>query len=307
MGLNCELSPLVFAVLYRMLAADSGRSELLEDRLAEVGLELTWLEEAAERYDAAWQGNRRRGAELDGLIGLTSDHSLLASWILAALRGSGSSHDFGHDLRAAVTERAVAEIADPPAELPSRWKPVVFGWTLGKVVGRVDHSLPVAPAMLPTDVNVRAAYEGLVEHVLHLGTLQEPWPEMIGTSTFWRGAGLAEGLLPEARNGQDAVKQLVVEVRRILPEHMGTLIGRHFSQFAERRNTLSHVADMPDRPRFVDVKELARDWNQVRLTIMGITQFLCSQVALELKESASRAVREGTWDDLVWELVAFDD
>ncbi|QNE79453.1 hypothetical protein F0344_26930 [Streptomyces finlayi] len=48
-------------------------------------------------------------------------------------------------------------------------------------------------------------------------------------------------------------------------------------------------------------------WNQVRLTIMGITQFLCSQVALELKESASRAVREGTWDDLAWELVAFDD
>ncbi|WP_143065895.1 hypothetical protein [Streptomyces sp. CC53] len=61
---------------------------------------------------------------------------------------------------------------------------------------------------------------------------------------------------------------------------MGTLIGRHFSQFAERRNTLSHVADMPDRPRFVDVKEPAHDWNQVRPTTMGITQFLCSQWTL---------------------------
>ena len=33
---------------------------------------------------------------------------------------------------------------------------------------------------------------------------------------------------------------------------------------------------------------------------------LC-QIAEELTESASRAVREGTWDELVWELVGFDD
>lgn len=175
------------------------------------------------------------------------------------------------------------------------------------VVGAVDHTLPVAPAMLPRDDNVRAAYVGLVEHVLHLSEVQSPWPEMVGTSTFWRGTALAEGMQPEAANGQQAITQLVIEVRRILPEHMGRLIGKHFSQFAERRNTLSHVAEMPGRLRFVDVKEQARDWSQVRLTILGVTQFLCSQIALELTESASRVVREGTWDDLKWELIAFDD
>jgi hypothetical protein len=31
------------------------------------------------------------------------------------------------------------------------------------------------------------------------------------------------------------------------------------------------------------------------------------QIAVELTESASRAVREATWDELVWELVGFDD
>jgi hypothetical protein len=305
--LTCELSPLVFSELYRKLARDDSYADLLEDRLAEIGRELSWLTETAERYEATWQSNKKAATGADDLIALGTDHALLASWVLAALRGSGSSYEFGDELRTAVTTRALAEIPGAPAALPSRWKPVVVGWTLGMVIGALDQNLPVAPAMLPTDDNVRAAYVGLVEHVLHLGGMQSPWPEMLGTSTFWRGTGLAEAMQPEAANGQQAITQLVMEVRRILPEHMGTLIGRHFSQFAERRNTLSHVADMPGRPRFVDVKEQARDWSQVRLTIMGITQFLCSQIALELTESASRAIRSGTWDELIWELVIFDD
>ena len=307
MGLSCELSPLVFAELYRKLADDRSFAELLEDRLAEVGWEGSWLGEAADRYEATWQGNLKIAAGPDDLVAVGADHAVLASWVLAALRGNGSSYDFGDELRTSVTTRALAEVPASPPELPSQWKPVVVGWTLGMVVGAVDQSLPVAPAMLPTDDNVRAAYEGLVEHVLHLNHVPSPWPEMVGTSTFWRGTGLAEGMQPEAANGQQAITQLVIEVRRILPEHMGRLIGQHFSQFAERRNTLSHVADMPGRPRFVDVKEQARDWSQVRVTVMGITQFLCSQVALELTESASRVVREGTWDDLKWELIGFDD
>lgn len=307
MELSCELSPLVFAELYRKLGADRSWAELLEDRLAEVGWELSWLAEAAERYEATWQGNRKMATAADDLVALPADHAVLASWVMAPLRGRRSSYDFGYALRKAVTHRAFAEIPSAPAELPSPWKPVVFGWTLGMVAGSVDQDLPVAPAMLPRDDNVRAAYEGLVEHVLHLSDLEVPWPEMVGTSTFWRGTGLAEGMQPEAANGQAAITQMVIEVRRILPEHMGQQIGQHFSQFAEQRNTLSHVADMPGRPRFVDVKEQARDWHQVRMTIMGITQFLCSQIALELTESASRAVREGTWDELKWELVGFDD
>lgn len=307
MGLSCELSPLVFAEMYRKLAANGTCEDLLEDRLAEVGWDLAWLTEAADRYEATWQANKKVAAGVDDLIAVGADHALLGSWVLAALRGSGSSYDFGEELRRTVTTRALAEIPAAPNELPSRWKSVVVGWTLGMVVGSVDHTLPVVPAMLPKDDNVRAAYEGLIEHVLHLGELQSPWPEIVGTATFWRGTGLAEGMQPEAANGQDAITQLVIEVRRILPDHMGKLIGQHFSQFAERRNSLSHVAAMPGRPRFVDVKEQARDWSQVRLTIMGITQFLCSQVALELTESASRAIRPETWDELSWELVIFDD
>lgn len=305
MELKCELSPLVFAVLYRTLADDKAHQDLLAERLAEVGWEPEWLAEAAERYEKTWQGQLKQATTPDDLIGLSEANALLASWIMAALRTTGASYDFGDELRSGVTARALKEIPTVPADLPSQWCPEVVGWTLGMVVGTVDRHLPVAPALLPADPNVRAAYEGLVEHVLHLGKTPTPWPEILGTSTYWRGTGLAEGLKPEAKDGKDAIKQLIFECRYAVPDHLGRRLSQHFEHFAETRNTLSHVADMPGRRRFVDVKERARDWSQIYLTVLGITQFLGLQVSAELLESASRAVRSETWDDLQWELSAY--
>lgn len=307
MELKCELSPLVFAVLYRTLAddKDQARQDLLAGRLAEVGWEADWLATAAEYYEKTWQGQLKLATIPADLTGLSDGNALLASWITAVLRTTGASYDFGEKLRANVTARALKEIPAAPADLPPQWCPEIVGWTLGMVIGTVDRHLPVAPAILPVDPNVRAAYEGLVEHVLHLGETPTPWPEILGTCTYWRGTGLAEGLKPEARDGKDAIKQLIIECRYAVPDHLGRRLSQHFEHFAETRNTLSHVADMPDKPRFVDVKEYARDWNQIHLTVLGITQFLGLQVSAELLESASRAVRPETWDDLQWELSAY--
>jgi hypothetical protein len=305
--LKCELSPLVFAVLYRTLADDKNqaRQDLLAERLAEVGWEADWLAEAAECYEKTWQGQLKRATTVDDLAGLSDENALLASWIMAVLRTTGASYDFGEKLRANVTTRALKEIPAAPTELPPQWCPEIVGWTLSMVIGTVDRRLPVAPAVLPADPNVKAAYEGLVEHVLHLGETPPPWPEILGTSTYWRGTGLAEGLKPEARDGKDAIRQLIIECRQAVPDHLRRRLSQHFEHFAEIRNTLSHVADMPGRPRFVEVKEGAREWSQIYLTILGITQFLGLQVSAELLESASRAVRPGTWDDLQWELSVY--
>lgn len=304
MELKCELSPLVFAVLYRTLADDKDKThqDFLAERLAEIDWEPEWLTEAAERYEQVWQGQLEQAATADDLVGLSDENALLASWIIAALRTTGASYDFGDKLRNDVTARALKEIPTAPASLPSQWCPEVVGWTLGMVMGTVDRRLPVAPALLPADPNVKAAYEGLVEHVLHLGEIPAPWPEILGTCTYWRGTGLAEGLKPEARDGKDAIKQLIIECRYAVPDYLGQRLSQHFEHFAETRNTLSHVADMPGRPRFVDVKEQARDWDQIYLTVLGITQFLGLQVSAELLASATRSVRTETWEHLQWEL-----
>lgn len=309
MGLKCELSPLVFAVLYQTLADDKdvARRELLGDRLAEVDQEQEWLAEAAERYEKTWRGQLKQATTPDDFTGLTDENALLASWILAALRTTGASYGFGEKLRKDVTARALREIPVAPHDLPPQWCPEVPGWTLGMVVGAVDRNLPIALAALPADPNVRAAYEGLVEHVLHLGKTPTPWPEMLGTSTYWRGTGLAEGLKPEARDGREAIKQLIFECRYAVPDYLGVRLSKHFEHFTQTRNALSHVADLAGCPRFVDVMGGARDWNQIHLTVLGITQFLGLQVSSELAGAASRAVRPGTWDELQWELSSYDE
>lgn len=309
MELKCELSPLVFAVLYGTLAADKDRTRqnLLADRLDEVGWQPEWLAEAAERYEKTWQGQLKQAGTPDELLGLSDANALLASWVIAALRTTGASYDFGEKLRKGVTARALKEIPAAPHDLPPQWCPEVAGWTLGMVVGAVDRNLPVAPALLPADPNVRAAYEGLVEHVLHLGETPTPWPEMLGTSMYWRGTGLAEGLKPDAKNGQEAITQLIIECRYAVPDYLGRRLSKHFEHFTQTRNALSHVADMAGQPRFVDVMEGARDWNQIHLTVLGITQFLGLQVSAELAGSASRAVRSETWEELQWELSPYAD
>jgi hypothetical protein len=130
---------------------------------------------------------------------------------------------------------------------------------------------------------------------------------MLGTSMFWRGTGLAEGLKPEARDGQDAIRQLIFECRPAVPDYLQSRLSRHFERFAEKRNALSHVADKPDRLRFIDVTDAARNWEQIHLTVLGLTQFLGLQVSAELLGSASRVVRTDTWDYLQWELSAYDE
>src|ERR1700742_3064297 len=115
MDLKCELSPLVFAELYRSLGADNGRAEALEERLGQLGLDHQWLADAAELYEAKWVSLLSRATGPGDLVALTADHALLASWILAGLRQSGSSYEFGNELRQRVTERAFAELVPRPA------------------------------------------------------------------------------------------------------------------------------------------------------------------------------------------------
>jgi hypothetical protein len=168
------------------------------------------------------------------------------------------------------------------------------------------YDVPIAPAYLPADVNVRAAYEGFVEHVLYLEGLKSPWTEIMGTAMFWRGTGLAEGLRPDAGGGTNAIRDLIIEVRQAAPVSSSRAIAEHFGLFAERRNTLSHIAGSPGKPRFVVVKELAREWDQIYPTINGITYFLCIEIAGELTGPAGRVVQPETWDELKWEVMVFD-
>jgi hypothetical protein len=304
--MSCTLSPMVYAELYRLLAADNQRFDDLAVRLGDIGYSLTWLGTAADAYDEYWamQLDFSGTGSVEHITLESSEHALLATWILAGLRNTGDDRTLNSALRTNVQKRAVGEVPDLEMPLPSVLNPVIYGWTLGQVVSSSSSDWPVAPASLPDDVNLVAAYQGLVNHVLALENMTEPWPEMMQTSTYWRGYGIAEALKPEAGSGGRALLELLSEARPLLSQPVFSQLNTHFTRFGGRRNALSHITDDAGRPeRFVDVVAATHGWEHLRVTLRGLTQFVCQEASrLLYEEDPPPALRNDPWEYLVREI-----
>lgn len=301
--LSCNLSPLVFAELYRRLASTSALEESLTFRLQDIHYDMAWLEEAADAYQAKWEYDLQYvdAGNVDDFAVQQPDHALLATWILAGLRNTGPCYDLSSGVAASVLEKATAVIPGLSAPLPASLSPIIYGWTLGRLIGQDD--LPAVPAVLPEDDNVQAAFVGLVEHVLLLQGLPEPWPEMMCMAAYWRGYGLAEGMRPEEGNGGSALNRLRDEAQPSMEQPEFARLHRHFQPFVSRRHSVSHVATDSSRPSFTEVVETIRDWPDLRATIHGLTQFVFQEVARTLPDDPPpKALRSDPWARLMTEL-----
>ena len=300
--LTCRLSPVVFAELYKLLLADTARREILEDRLAEIGYDLEWLDARVADYDAKWEldAPSLEPANVDDFA-MPVEHALLATWLLAGLRNTGDSYDLSTTLAAAVQQRmggAAHQLGARPASL----SPVVRGWTLGMVAGGIDPTLPVVLAHHPDDPHITTAYKGLVEHVLHLEPVAEPWPELAGAALYVRTGGLAEALRPAPpppphRGLQYSIDLLMGEARPQTPVHIWERLRANWLQWVGRRNVLTHVKPSDDgSSTFADCAAQVRTWYQLEATILGVTQFVCQEVSLELLDSVPGGLRNDPWE-----------
>lgn len=294
---------MVFAELYRSLAQEERYADALEDQLASIHLPLEWLGEAADAYDRKWR------ADLSYLMpnavedyALSAQHSQFATWVLSGLYASGACADLAANLEAAVTARALDDVEELQAPLPPVLSPTVIGWTLGSIVGIAGNDTPIMPALPPADENVCAAFDGLIEHVLALQTMSEPWPEMMQTAMYWRGYGLAEALRPEAGTGGRALNELRLATATSMAGAQGHQIKRHLDTFGERRNALSHIADDQSRPRFIDVIDDERKSSGIDLTMRAMTQFVFQEVAKEVRERRPAVVRLRAWETMEQEI-----
>lgn len=149
---------------------------------------------------------------------------------------------------------------------------------------------------------MRHAFVGFMEHVLLLQSMETPWPEMMSTATYWRGYGIAEGLLPEHGNGGMALTQLKNGASRSMPPTMYAMLENYFKTFNQRRQSVSHVAHDDSRPPFVEVAQTIREWPDLRMAVVGLTQFVFQEVSKELQEVPPRSIRRGVWDNLLHEV-----
>lgn len=300
MELKCELSPLVFAELYQLLLSATGYRDALSERLRQVDADPEWLTTAAELYETKWQAER----DTDPPFTVSSDHAVYASWLIAPLASTGSSLDFGAQLDQSVTTRVLREVQSGTARSDA-FRPAVIAWTLGQVLGGVARDIPVVPAQYPADPDLAAAYDGLVKHAASLDLAAEPWPEITGTATIWRAAGLAEALKPTADGPAAALNTLMAETKRLMPALVHEQLRLHWIGFVDRRNALTHVAQVTGRSRFHECARAAETWRQVEPSIRGMAYFVCHRVADELRGQAGRRVHAGTWESLTWELQVY--
>jgi hypothetical protein len=134
--LTCELSPLVYAELYRLLSSTQEYEDSLTFRLQELNYSFEWLEEAAATYRARWEYDVQY-ADVDavgGFVAQQPDHALLATWILAGLRNTKPCYDLSLELGASVLANTKSAVPGFKAPLPPSLSPVVVGWTLGRLM-----------------------------------------------------------------------------------------------------------------------------------------------------------------------------
>lgn len=295
MDLTCSLSPLVYAELYSLVGARTAWADAIEERLEEGGLEHEWLEEAADLYRTYWLSV----AEYEPMLVLDAEHAHLASWLLAGLVRKGESSEFSADLQGRIRKRYHQDLGSEIGTLPEALAVTIVSWTLGKVIGEYDIEYPVVPAVLPVDDDVAMAYRGLVEHVAALPK-QAPWPELLGSATHWRGAGLAESLLPVyPPNLSTSIGHLVRLARPHMAEHRHAKLAQHWnrSDFVARRNVLTHVrAD--GGVAFAAAAELASDHQGIQPTVAGVTQFVCQRICEELGDLGNRPPWGAKWEVL---------
>lgn len=300
--LRCEFAAIVYAELYRLLHSTRQIADSLAFRLDEIRYGADWLEEAIEAYEGKWAADLQYMThDSVGDFALTQpDHAVLATWILAGLRNTGQCYDLSYELGQRVMERVQRELPGASVPLPSALSPVIYGWTLGCVIGSDD--LPAMPAELPSEENVRHAFLGFMEHVLLLQSMTPPWPEMVSTATYWRGYGIAEGLLPEHGNGGLALAQLKNEASRSMAPPMYASLERYFKPFNQRRQSVSHVAHDDSRPPFIEVAETIREWPDLRMAVVGLTQFVFQEISKNLQDNPPHSIRPGVWDNLIHEI-----
>lgn len=303
MELEVELSHLVFAELYNILAGRKSLSDMLEVRLNSIDLNHSWLREASDLYNAKWHEIRKDAHSAADFTHLSSEHAHFASWILACLRGTGQCEDISIELRSSVTERFIEEVPCPPAQPPSPWKPVIQGWALGMVIGQFDHDLPAIPPKMEQDASVCAALEGLIEHLLFINNACSSWPEVSATAVHWRGSGLLEAMQLEAQNLPDAMRLLIPTIRQYLSDSQGRILGQHFSTMVQSRNSLTHIADLPSCPGFVDVVSEWSGEHRIKNTVRGVTELLFAQYSSTLADP--RSINPKIWEQLHWEIEIF--
>jgi hypothetical protein len=271
-------------------------ADSLELRLSSLGYDLDDFAQWVEAYEANWRGQGSYvEANSDVEYAMSEQHAELATWILAGLRNWGDSEALSYELDQAVERRVVEAPSLAAAGRPQSLRPSIRGWTLGAIIPTNAPGLPMVLARNPDDEAIAEAYIGLVEHLAHIDELvstNDSWPELVGSAVYVRVGGLAGALRPPPPPPPDlglswSIDKLMAESQRQIPATLLERLRKNWIRWVDLRNVLTHVRlhTGGSTASFGSAARNVRTWNDVETTVLGITHFVCQEVAFELADA----------------------
>ncbi len=308
MALSCDLSPLAYQALYEAIAAQSDLRSAAVARIKQTGGDQETLHALSSAYNSLWELQLKQAAgNPTKLWPMDERHARLATWLLAFLRRrlKRPSEEFSAHLRKIVADEMHARFG---LVTPSdAFQPTVIAWTLGQVRGRLDVSLPAIPATAISDPDVALAYTGLIVHLLDLQGVDQPWPEVAGSASLWRSAGIIDGLKTQpGYQLAPAIKEAMQQARDVIPPLVASVLSAHWTEFQVMRNGLTHVWGTSKQYTFRELATRVGQWRDIELSIRGITYFVFSEVSLSVLEDPEFDANQ-LLDDIFRELSSYMD
>lgn len=181
MELTAQLSPIVVAEVLRHIAADNGSALFgIDARLDDLSVDVSWLQETADRYEHLWH----LGTDV-----LPDVHGRIPTWLLACGSDTLGPDRFFSDINVKVSEHH----DDAGRPRPASARPVAHAWTLGAQVTETRRT-PALAAVSVNDTDVQGAFAGLAIHVGDLLKSGSEGPELACNAVVWRVAGVLEAM-----------------------------------------------------------------------------------------------------------------
>lgn len=292
MDLTCELAPGYFAALYEAVleANDAGNLGALEDRLSAVDMDATSLRELSKQYRdlhskvvAKNPDAYQPGSEVPWFRVLNSHHAELASWLLG---GEIVHRHKSYEIHSATLDNLPDELRGCPDV------GALICWIVGRPVVAWNPTPPSFPSVSHPIEEVRAAYEGLLVHIMRLEAISsEVGPngleELPATSVVWRVAALVDGIV-ERKSDDDhltgRLRRLEKQLAPVLTLGESRTLGEAFASLAADRNTLTHLWGNGD-DTFVTVADRHRENGSIASRCMAITTAVYWDIALKVADS----------------------
>ena len=265
--------------------------EILESRLAELGLDSTWLTSISASYlevARTYPDHKLEyGVELLDLI----------TWFCAPLRGNNSWMRLNDEIQTKYSE--IIGTNKLPRDIPVS----LNCWVACIPIGGIERNYPILLDTRNSDINLHLAFTNLIKHAL-AHDWENGGEEIDSTSIALRLTGIVNAIDP-TNDLRGAFTSLVIKLKGTLPENDDALFrnGKWISDLIETRNIVAHIGSSSSGLSLQDAWDRSRDLDHIKQVIRLTTYLVANDIRERLLNTDGKNAR--AWAERVEEEIGW--